>query len=52
MIYEFARKTDLKPFDTIHHDDIRLAMGAFFTSPIESLYVEVNEPSLKLRSED
>lgn len=51
MICGLARRTYLKPLDTIHHEGIRLALGAFSTSPIESLYVEVNEPSLKLRRE-
>ena len=36
-------------FDTIHHQGHRLALGAFRTSPIESLYVEAKEPSLSIR---
>ena len=35
--------------DTIHHQGLRLALGAFKTSPVESLYVEAGEPSLNLR---
>ena len=37
--------------DTIHHQGLRLALGAFRTSPIESLYAESNEPSLYIRRE-
>ena len=40
-----------KTFDTIHHQGIRLALGAFRTSPADSLLVEANEPSLKDRRE-
>ena len=31
--------------------DLRLALGAFRTSPVESLYLEAEEPSLYLRRE-
>ena len=34
--------------DTVHHQGLRLALGAFRTSPIESLYVEADKPSLYL----
>ena len=37
--------------DTVHHQGLRLALGAFRTSPVESLYVEAEEPSLYLRRE-
>jgi hypothetical protein len=33
--------------DTVHHQGLRLSLGAFRTSPVESLYVEANEPSLE-----
>ena len=32
--------------DTVHHQELRLAFGAFRTLPVESLYVEAEEPSL------
>ena len=35
--------------DTIHHQGLRLALGAFRTSPVESLYAESNEPTLYIR---
>ena len=37
--------------DSIHHQGLRLALEAFRTSPVESLYVEAEEPSLYLRGE-
>ena len=37
--------------DTVHHQGLRLVLGAFRTSPVESLYVEADEPSLYLRGE-
>ena len=46
FIYGSARKSYLKCLDTIHHLGLRLALGAFRTSPVESLYAESNEPSL------
>ena len=33
-------------FDPIHHQGLRLALGAFKISPSESLLAEANEPSL------
>ena len=33
----------------ILNQGLRLALGAFRTSPVNSLYVEANEPSLNLR---
>jgi hypothetical protein len=33
----------------VHHQGLRLSLGAFRTSPVESLYVEANEPSLENR---
>ena len=37
--------------DPIHNQGLRLALGAFRTSPITSLYVEADEPSLYSRRE-
>ena len=51
IVYGSARKSYLKSLDTIHHQGLRLALGAFHTSPIESLYAESNEPSLYIRRE-
>ena len=49
VVYGSARKSYLRKLDTIHNQGLRLALGAFKTSPINSLYVEANEPSLNLR---
>ncbi|GBO37713.1 hypothetical protein AVEN_149962-1 [Araneus ventricosus] len=50
-IYGSASKSTLRPLDTIHNQGLRLSVGAFRTSPILSLYVLCNEPSLELRRE-
>ena len=44
-----ARKSYIQKLDTVHHQGLRLAMGAFRTSPIQSLYVLSQEPSLEKR---
>jgi len=49
QIYSSATKTALKMLDSVHHAGIRLSIGAFRSSPVESLYVESTEPSLYLR---
>ena len=49
IIYGSALKSYLKILDTVHHQGLRLALGAFRTSPIPSLYVEADEPSLSER---
>ena len=46
IIYGSARKSYLQMLDPIHHQGLRLALGAFRTSPSESLLAEANEPSL------
>ena len=51
FIYGAARKTCLKELNTIHHQGLRLALGAYSTSPIESLYTDADEPPLTLRRE-
>ena len=50
-VYCSARESYLKTLDTIHHQGIRLALGAFRTSPSDSLLVEANETSLNDRRE-
>ena len=35
--------------NTIHHQGLRLAIGAFRTSPVESLYIEAGELPLEER---
>ena len=50
IVYGSARKSYLAMLTTVHHQGLRLALGAFGTPPIESLYVEADEPSLYLMS--
>ena len=49
FIYGAARKSYLRDLKTIHHLELCIALGAFTTFPIESLYIEANEPPLSLR---
>ena len=48
-VYGAARKSYLKTLNTVHHEGLRLILGAFRTSPVESLYSEAYEPPRKLR---
>ena len=52
IVFMKAKDEVLKPLDVIHHAGIRLALGAFKSSPVESLYVEANELPLSLRREE
>lgn len=49
MVYGSARPSSLKRLDPIHHQGLRMALGAFRTSPVQSLYVECNEWALDRR---
>ena len=49
IVYGSARPSYLKVLNTIHHQGLRLALGAFITSPVESLYVEAEELPLEHR---
>ena len=49
IVYGSARKSYIQKLDTIHHQGLRISLGAFRTSPVISLYVEAGEPSLKMR---
>ena len=46
IVYGSARKSYLQMLDPIHNQGLRLCLGAFRTSPVESLYVDAHEPSL------
>ena len=51
-MYGSARTSYLREMlDTVHNQGLRLPLGAFRTSPVTSLYVEAQEPSLHLRRE-
>ena len=49
IVYGSARPSYLKMLNTVHHQGLRLALGAFRTSPVESLYVEAGELPLENR---
>ena len=49
IVYGSARRSILKQLDPIHHQGLRIALGAFCTSPAQSLYIEAHEPSLTTR---
>ena len=48
-VYGSAKHYILKSLDPIHHRGLRIALGAFRTSPVQSLYAEAGEPSLRHR---
>ena len=52
IVYGSARKSYLQMLDNVHNQGLRLALGAFPTSPVSSLNVEADEPSLWLRREN
>ena len=49
IVYGSARKCYLQMLDPVHNQDLRLCLGAFRTSPVDSLYVDAHEPSLGAR---
>ena len=49
IAYGSASKTALAQLDPVHNQGLRLSLGAFPSSPVESLYVEAHEPQLKIR---
>lgn len=49
VVYGSACATTLQKLNTIHHMALRVASGAFRTSPVESLYVDCHEASLEFR---
>ena len=44
-----ACKSYIKRLEPIHNQGVRLSLGAFRTSPMQSLYIEANNPPLYLR---
>ena len=49
VVYGSARPSSIKRLDTVLNQGLRLYLGAFRTSPVQSLYVEANEPPLGMR---
>ena len=52
IIYGSADKKKLECLNILHRQGLRLCLGAFKSSPKESLYVEANEPPLEIRRID
>ena len=46
IVYGSTRRSVLKQLDPIYHQGLQIALGAFRTSPAQSLYIEAHEPSL------
>jgi hypothetical protein len=46
-VYGSARDAYIKMLDMVHHQELRLSFDAFRTSPVQSLFIEAYEPSLK-----
>ena len=44
-VYGSAHTSSLQMLDPVHNQGLRLCLGAFRTSPVESLYVDGHEPS-------
>ena len=51
LVYGSASKTALAKLDPVHNQGLRLSLGAFRSSPVESLYVKAHEPPLEIRRE-
>jgi ribonuclease HI len=49
IVYGAARKSYISMLDPIQNQALRLCLGAFRTSPVDSLQIEANEPSLAMR---
>ena len=48
-VFSSARKSYLKKLEPIQNQGLRICLGAFRTSPMQSLYVEANEAPFYLR---
>ena len=51
IVYGSASKTALVRLDPVHNQGLRLSLGAFCSSPVETLYVEAHELPLQIRRE-
>ncbi|XP_042147017.1 uncharacterized protein LOC121836236, partial [Ixodes scapularis] len=49
VVYDSAQSSTLKMLDPVHHLGLRLASGAFRTSPVLSLYADTHQMSLEKR---
>ena len=51
IVYGSASKTAFGKLDPVHNQGLRLSLGAFRSSPVESLNVEAHEPPLEIGRE-
>ena len=49
IVYGTASNTNLRQLDSVHNCGLILALGAFCTSPVSSLYTEANEAPVEER---
>ena len=49
IVYGTASNTNLRQLNSIHNSGLRFALGAFYTSPVSSVYTEANEAPLEER---
>ena len=49
IVYGSAHKSYLQMLDPVHNQGLRLCLGAFRTSPVESLYIDAHKPYLGAR---
>ena len=52
QLYGLHNANAIKPLITLNNEALRICTGAFRSSPIQSLYVEAEEPPLDLRWEE
>ena len=52
IVYGAASETQLKSLSAILHEAMRLAIGAFRSTPIENFYILTNEPALRYRRKE
>lgn len=49
IVYASASDSLLRSLDVVHNQGLRLCLGAFKSSPVDSLYIDAHEPPLSLR---
>jgi len=49
IVYGAARKSYLQMLEPVQNQALRICLGAFRTTPIESLHIEANEPPMHIR---
>ena len=49
IVYGSASRSVLRTLDAVNHAGLRICLGAFRTSPVQSLYIKAGKTSLSLR---